>query len=130
MKSDPETAVFVAGGTGFIGSRLLAALGENGYRVLCLARDSARAALCREKGAEVVIGNIDEYGYLKATVEELAASTGLATGYTDDVTISTTYFDTTATSQLLFAVSEPSTFGILTVACAAMLVRRRRRFRA
>jgi RNA polymerase sigma-54 factor len=27
--------------------------------------------------AEMVIGNIDEYGYLKATVEDLAASTGL-----------------------------------------------------
>ena len=30
--------------------------------------------------AEMLIGNIDEYGYLKATVEELAASTGLAGG--------------------------------------------------
>jgi RNA polymerase sigma-54 factor len=28
--------------------------------------------------AEMLIGNIDEYGYLKATLEELAASTGLA----------------------------------------------------
>ncbi len=28
--------------------------------------------------AEMLIGNIDEYGYLKTTVEELAASTGLA----------------------------------------------------
>jgi RNA polymerase sigma-54 factor len=28
--------------------------------------------------AEVLIGNIDEYGYLKATIEELAGSTGLA----------------------------------------------------
>ncbi len=27
--------------------------------------------------AEMLIGNIDEYGYLKATIEELAASTGL-----------------------------------------------------
>ncbi|HVV00115.1 MAG TPA: RNA polymerase factor sigma-54 [Verrucomicrobiae bacterium] len=27
--------------------------------------------------AEMIIGNIDEYGYLKATLEELAASTGL-----------------------------------------------------
>jgi RNA polymerase sigma-54 factor len=27
--------------------------------------------------AEMIIGNIDDYGYLKATVEELAASTGL-----------------------------------------------------
>jgi len=29
--------------------------------------------------AELLIGNIDEYGYLKATVEELAGSTGLTT---------------------------------------------------
>jgi RNA polymerase sigma-54 factor len=28
--------------------------------------------------AELIIGNIDDYGYLKATVEELAASTGLS----------------------------------------------------
>src|SRR5262249_57239675 len=27
--------------------------------------------------AEMLIGNIDEYGYLKATIEELAFSTGL-----------------------------------------------------
>src|SRR5437667_9061659 len=29
--------------------------------------------------AEMLIGNIDEYGYLKATIEELASSTGLPT---------------------------------------------------
>jgi RNA polymerase sigma-54 factor len=28
--------------------------------------------------AEMLIGNVDEYGYLKATIEELAASTGIA----------------------------------------------------
>ena len=28
--------------------------------------------------AEMIIGNIDDYGYLKATIEELAATTGLA----------------------------------------------------
>jgi len=28
--------------------------------------------------AEMIVGNIDDYGYLKATVEELAASTGIA----------------------------------------------------
>src|SRR5579862_4735009 len=28
--------------------------------------------------AEMLIGNIDDYGYLKASVDELAASTGLA----------------------------------------------------
>jgi len=27
--------------------------------------------------AEMLIGNIDDYGYLKASVEELAASTGV-----------------------------------------------------
>ena len=27
--------------------------------------------------AELIIGNIDDYGYLKATVEEMSASTGL-----------------------------------------------------
>ena len=30
--------------------------------------------------AELLIGNIDDYGYLKATVEELAASTNLPRG--------------------------------------------------
>src|SRR5467141_2096717 len=35
--------------------------------------------------AEMLIGNIDEYGYLKASIEELAASTGLATDKIVDV---------------------------------------------
>jgi len=78
MNSDPETAVFVAGGTGFIGSRLLAALGENGYRVLCLARDSGRAALCREKGAEVVIGNVLDRESLRGRLDGMDMVVNLA----------------------------------------------------
>jgi len=39
-------------------------------------RESALAADLRPI-AEMLIGNIDDYGYLKATVEELATSTGL-----------------------------------------------------
>ena len=35
--------------------------------------------------AEMLIGNIDEYGYLKASIEELAASTGLAADKIVDV---------------------------------------------
>jgi RNA polymerase sigma-54 factor len=35
--------------------------------------------------AEMVIGNIDEYGYLKATVEELAATTGLPSDQIQEV---------------------------------------------
>jgi hypothetical protein len=65
-----------------------------------------------------------------AMLQTLGSSIGLATGYTDDVTISTTYFDTTATSQFLSAVPEPSTIGVLTFGCAAILARRRRRAHA
>jgi len=35
--------------------------------------------------ADVLIGNIDDYGYLKASVEEIAASTGIPTGTILDV---------------------------------------------
>ena len=52
------------------------------WRRTSLARDAvgtgARHAVDRESQwpiAELLIGNIDEYGYLNATVEELAAST-------------------------------------------------------
>ncbi len=59
-------------------------------------------------------------------LQALGSSIGLATGYTDVVTISTTFFDTTATSQLLSAVPEPATFAVLAFGCTAMLARRRR----
>jgi NADH dehydrogenase len=78
MKSDREIAVFVAGGTSFIGSRLLTALRENGYRVLCLARDSGRAALCREKGADVVIGDVLDSDSLRGRLDGMDMVVNLA----------------------------------------------------
>jgi len=58
MNSERRPTIFVAGGTGFFGLRLISASKSDGFEVHCLARSAGRAALCREKGAEVVTGNI------------------------------------------------------------------------
>ena len=43
--------------------------------------------------AELIIGNIDDYGYLKATVEEMSASTGLLSGKIAEVLKTIQTFD-------------------------------------
>jgi nucleoside-diphosphate-sugar epimerase len=52
--------VLVTGATGFVGSRLVDALGQAGHRVRCLVRDPARADELRQGGHEVRHGDLLE----------------------------------------------------------------------
>lgn len=56
--------VFLTGGTGLIGSGVLAALLAAGDRVTALARSDRAAATLRAAGAEVVLGTLDDLGIL------------------------------------------------------------------
>ncbi len=50
--------LFITGGTGFVGSRIVAKALEEGRKVRCLVRDPKRAAHLKNLGAELVQGNI------------------------------------------------------------------------
>ena len=55
-----ESKTLIAGATGFIGSRLAAALKDSGEPVRCLARDPAKAEGLRAEGFEVHVGDVGE----------------------------------------------------------------------
>jgi len=58
--------VFVTGGTGTIGSAVVAELLRNGHTVLALARSDASARAVKEAGAEVLRGEIANLDVLRA----------------------------------------------------------------
>lgn len=60
---------FIAGGTGFIGSHLVNALGEAGLRAKCLARSAAKSGMCKKAGFDVVIGDITDPESLKGKLD-------------------------------------------------------------
>ncbi len=47
----------------------------------------------QRKTAELIIGNIDDYGYLKATVEEISAANNLAAGHISEILKTIQTFD-------------------------------------
>ncbi len=57
--------LFLAGGTGFVGTALLEALLRQGLSVRCLARDQQKALSLKEKGIEPHIGDITDRDSLK-----------------------------------------------------------------
>jgi uncharacterized protein YbjT (DUF2867 family) len=61
--------IFVAGGTGFIGTALIAALKEDGHAVRCLVRALQRESRCEEMGFETVPGDITEGESLRGALE-------------------------------------------------------------
>lgn len=61
--------LFVAGGTGFIGSHLIDALNKNKYVSRCLVRTEERAAICRKADFEAVIGDITDRESLKGRLD-------------------------------------------------------------
>ncbi|MGD0281170.1 MAG: complex I NDUFA9 subunit family protein [Dissulfurispiraceae bacterium] len=56
---------FIAGGTGFIGSHLVSALGAGGMRAICLARSPGKTDICKKAGFDAVIGDITDRESLK-----------------------------------------------------------------
>lgn len=60
--------IFVAGGTGFIGRRLMEALAGEGYKVKCLVRSERKARVCVDLGFETVTGDITDRASLKGAL--------------------------------------------------------------
>ena len=58
--------VFTTGGTGLIGSAVVAELLGNGHTVLALARSNAAALAVETAGAEPLRGNLSDLGSLRA----------------------------------------------------------------
>jgi dihydroflavonol-4-reductase len=63
-----DKLALVTGGTGFIGSRLVAALLKAGYGVRVLARNLAKAEPLEALGAEILVGNMFDEASLRAAV--------------------------------------------------------------
>ena len=58
--------VFVTGGTGLIGSAVVAELLGHGHTVLALARSGSSAATLQTEGAESIRGDLADLGTLRA----------------------------------------------------------------
>jgi uncharacterized protein YbjT (DUF2867 family) len=56
--------VLITGGTGLLGSHLVERMVENGYEVRALARKSSDTSHLKEIGAEIVIGDVENYDSL------------------------------------------------------------------
>jgi dihydroflavonol-4-reductase len=69
---------FVTGGTGFIGLRLVPHLVERGWRVRCLVRSPARAALLSGLPVEKVAGDLDDHVVLREAVSGVDAVLNIA----------------------------------------------------
>lgn len=65
----PPSRAFVTGGSGFIGSRLVARLVREGWRVRALARTPVAARRVTEQGATTVSGDLDDRAALQAGME-------------------------------------------------------------
>jgi len=64
------TSVFVTGGSGFIGGRLIERLRAEGHTVRALARSDAAGERVRGRGAEPVPGDLSDAGAMLAGAEE------------------------------------------------------------
>ncbi|MFZ6005342.1 MAG: NAD-dependent epimerase/dehydratase family protein [Actinomycetota bacterium] len=71
--------VFVAGGTGVVGTRAVPALVAVGHEVTALARSDEKAALARSMGATPVALDLFDADAVKAAVHDHAAVVNLAT---------------------------------------------------
>lgn len=60
------TTVFVTGGSGFIGGRLIERLVDDGHAVRGLARSDQSAARVRARGAEAVMGDLSDVDAMRA----------------------------------------------------------------
>jgi|SRR6185437_491449 len=65
--------VLVTGATGKVGSRFVSRLLAKGYDVRVLVRDAAKASALAERGAGIVIGDLDNTDALTAAVKDIDA---------------------------------------------------------
>lgn len=68
-ESRPSLAVFLTGGTGFIGRHIARRLIERGHRVHALVREPRAAVLLRDLGAELVQGDITHLSTLTGAMD-------------------------------------------------------------
>ena len=61
-----SSAMFVTGGSGFLGQRLIAMLVEAGHEVRALARSSTAAEAVQRVGATAVRGDLESHDSLKS----------------------------------------------------------------
>lgn len=69
----PPTTVFVTGGSGFVGGRLIRTLIDAGFTVRALARSDNAAAKVRALGAEPVMGDLGDIPALTAGMTQCSA---------------------------------------------------------
>jgi nucleoside-diphosphate-sugar epimerase len=62
--------VFVTGGSGFIGQRLVATLIDAKHEVVCLSRSGASSALLAEMGADVLSGDLTDSDSVRSCINE------------------------------------------------------------
>lgn len=62
--------VFVTGGSGFIGTRLVRTLLEAGHEVVCLSRSGKSSARLASAGAEVLSGDLSDAAVVRSCVRE------------------------------------------------------------
>jgi uncharacterized protein YbjT (DUF2867 family) len=76
LKRTPALArkALVTGATGFIGSRLAAALADDGWDVRCLVRDRARAVSLADRGLELREGDVLDAESLRGAGEGVAVA--------------------------------------------------------
>ena len=61
----------VTGATGFVGSNLVEHLRHQGWEVRCLVRDFQRAKHLQQSGAELILGQLDDFDSLLRAVDEV-----------------------------------------------------------
>ena len=77
--------VLLTGGTGFIGSAVLARLLERGHEVIAAVRSADAAATVSEAGAHAVIGDLADTAWLTAQLEAVEGAIHTAAlGHGDD----------------------------------------------
>ena len=67
--SRPLVTALVTGGTGFLGTSLTHRLLHDGVRVRVLARSRARAKPLADLGADIIVGDINDRGAVRAAVD-------------------------------------------------------------
>lgn len=72
--------VFITGGTGTVGSAVVAELLAHGHTVLALARSDASARTLREAGAEVLRGDFADVDVLRSGAAQTDGVINLAFG--------------------------------------------------